>query len=200
MTGKRDWTPQELIAFEDDIVNIYNEGKIHAPVHLDGGCEVQLIEIFKQIKPDDWVFATHRSHLLALLHGIDPEWLKNEILAGHSIHVMNKEHHFLTSAIVAGCLPIALGVAMAIKMRHGYERVWCFVGDGAAETGLFQETTKYAARNGLSISFIVADNGLMTNTPTQFTWGIKNWKPSIIRFVFQRTRPHIGTGKFINFS
>ncbi len=200
MTGKRNWTPEELIAFEDDIKTIYNEGKITAPIHLSGGSEVQLIEIFTRISPHDWVFAGHRSHYLALLHGIDSDWLKNEILAGHSIHLENAEHHFVTSAIVGGCLPIAVGVAMGLKRANRSEHVWCFIGDMCAESGIFYECTKYSARNNLNIHFVVGDNGLSTNSPTQMTWGIGHRRPDIIRFVYLRTQPHIGTGTFINFS
>ena len=109
---------QELIGFEEEIKNIFLEGKIRGPVHLSRGNENPLIRIFQQIKKEDWVFSTHRSHYHALLKGIEPEWIRNEILAGRSICLNNKEFNFLTSAIVGGTLPIALGLAMAIKRKN----------------------------------------------------------------------------------
>ena len=108
---------EELIDFESWVVETFNAGKLRSPVHLSGGNEEPVIEVFKQIKSNDWVFSTYRSHYHALLHGIDKEWLKQWILDNKSIHVMNKEHKFWTSAIVGGCLPIALGVALGIKLR-----------------------------------------------------------------------------------
>ena len=51
-----------LIDFETEIKEIYEDGKITAPVHLSGGNEDQLIEIFKDVDKDDWVFSSWRNH------------------------------------------------------------------------------------------------------------------------------------------
>ena len=51
-----------LIDFETEIKEIYEDGKIIAPVHLSGGNEDQLIEIFKDVDKDDWVFSSWRNH------------------------------------------------------------------------------------------------------------------------------------------
>ena len=145
------------------------------------------------------VFSTHRSHYHALLHRISPDWLLNEILEGHSMHIFNSEHRFFTSAIVGGCLPIALGVAMAIKWKAEKRHVWVFVGDMAAETGAFHECTKYAARQTLPITFIIEDNGLSTNTPTQLVWGEGKDKPNIVRYSYERQFPHVGCEQWVTF-
>ena len=194
------YTPKDLIDFEEEVKKVYNEGKIKAPVHLSGGNEVQLIKIFKQITRYDWVFSCHRSHYHALLKGIPRDWLMNEILAGHSIHIENREHRFVTSAIVGGCLPIAVGVAMAMKMKHDTNRVWVFIGDMASHMGVFHECYEYSSRNYLPITFVVEDNQFSTNSPTEFTWGIDGRRSPIIRYVYARTMPHIGTGTWVPFS
>src|SRR3990167_1988105 len=111
-------TKEELIAFENWTVETFNNGLLKSPVHLSGGNEEQLIEIFKDIKPNDWVFTTYRSHYHALLKGVPEERLKNWILDNKSIHFMDSEYKVFSSAIVGGCLPIALGVAMAIKIEE----------------------------------------------------------------------------------
>lgn len=190
---------RELMQFEEEIRELFLQAKIRAPTHLSRGNEEPLIEVFKQIAKTDWLFSTHRSHYHALLHGIDKEWLRNEILAGRSIHINNKEHRFFTSAMVGGCLPIALGVAMAIKRQRGKRHVWVFVGDMAAESGVFHECTKYGARHNLPITFVVEDNGLSTNTPTQETWGRAKGEPHIIRYKYNRPWPHVNTGEWVIF-
>ena len=91
-----------LIKFEEEIADIFTAGKIRAPVHLSDGNEDVLIDIFKNIKSDDWVFSTHRSHYHALLHGIDPGWLREEIVRGNSISICNPKHSFYSSGIVGG--------------------------------------------------------------------------------------------------
>lgn len=180
---------KELINFEEEIKDLFLAARIRAPIHLGCGSEDQLIEIFKEVKPQDWVFSTHRNHYHALLKGIPKEWLKREIIAGRSMHINNREHRFFTSSIVAGCCPIALGVAQAIKHRSGVEGVWCFVGDMAAETGIFHECIKYAASHNLPIHFVVEDNGFSVDTPTRNVW----------RYSYDRVYPHQGVGKYVIF-
>ena len=60
---------QELINFETDIANMFNNAKIKAPIHLYYGNEEKLIKIFKKIKKKDWVFCSWRSHYQCLLKG-----------------------------------------------------------------------------------------------------------------------------------
>ena len=40
---------KDLINFEKKVQEVYEEGKITAPIHLSGNNEDQLIEIFKNI-------------------------------------------------------------------------------------------------------------------------------------------------------
>jgi len=214
-------TKEDLIAFEDEVAALFLDKKIRAAVHLSRGNEEPLLEIFKGVKPEDWVFSTHRSHYHALLKGISPEWLKQEILEGRSISIFNKEHHFFSSAIVGGCLPIALGVALAIKRKGESRHAWCFVGDMASHTGIFHECTKYAENFRLPITFVIEDNGLSVNTPTRETWGIneptspigevhtlKEWHHEVLDtwvmgkvlyYRYERGFPHSGTGQWIKF-
>ena len=118
---------QDLINFELEIKKIYEEGKIKAPIHLSGNNEKNLIKIFKNVAAEDWVFSTWRNHYHALLKGIPPEWLKKEILKGRSMGINNLKYKFYSSAIVGGILPIALGVAKALKLKKKNNKVWAFI-------------------------------------------------------------------------
>lgn len=192
-------TKEELIEFEKDIVSLYLDKKIMSPVHLSGGNEDALIRIFKDVNKGDWVFSNYRSHYHALLKGISKKLLKEEILKNRSININNKKHRFFSSAIVGGCLPIALGVGLALKLKKSANKVWVFVGDMAAQTGIFQECAKYAGRNSLPVTFIIEDNGLSVDTPTMKVWGRTELKPKIIRYKYKRVYPHHGCGVWINF-
>ena len=88
------WNKEELIHFEDDIISHWEKGEIKGPIHLSNGNEEQLIEVFKKISPTDWVFSTWRSHYHALLHGVKPRKLKEKILDGKSITIVDKESNF----------------------------------------------------------------------------------------------------------
>jgi pyruvate dehydrogenase E1 component alpha subunit len=195
------FTKEELIAFEKEIEKEWLDGNIHAPVHFSGGNEEPLIEIFKEIKKNDWVFSTHRSHYHALLKGVPRNFVKSEILDCRSIHLNNKEHKFFTSAIVGGIVPIALGTALAIKLKNSNEKVWCFIGDMAGEMGIFHEALKYACRNDLPIKFVIEDNGISVDTPTQKSWGECNidFNSKLIKYKYTRIYPHYGCGKWVIF-
>ena len=197
---EHNWNEEELIHFENKIVESWDAGKIRGPVHLSGGNEKPLIEIFKRISENDWVFSTWRSHYHALLKGVSPDWLEKEILEGRSITIVNKDEKFYSSAIVGGILPIAVGVAMSNKMKGIDETIWCFVGDMTFETGTFMENYKYAKNFDLPINFVVEDNGVSTNTPTINTWNKKTEIPNdVIWYEYEKQWPHYGTGKWVIF-
>lgn len=195
------WSKQDLIDFEDDIISHWENGEIRGPIHLSNGNEDQLIKVFQKIGIDDYVFSTWRSHYHALLHGVEPSVLKQKILDGKSITIVDKDSKFYSSAIVTGTLPIALGVAKSIKYNGGDEKVWVFLGDMAFESGIFYEVHKYARNYELPLYFVVEDNGVSTNTPTLDTWnGIQRDIPEdVIYYQYKSKYPHYGTGKWVVF-
>jgi pyruvate dehydrogenase E1 component alpha subunit len=195
-----DWTEEKLIRFEQSIVDIWEAGKIKGPVHLSNGNEASLIEIFKRIKETDWVFSTWRSHYHWVLKGLSADYATEIIKEGKSITMCEHEERFYASAIVGGTLPIALGVASAIKKDGGNEKVWVFVGDMSFESGIFYEVHKYARNFDLPLYFVVEDNGVSTYTPTDATWNIKREVPSdVIHYTYKSKYPHYGSGKWIAF-
>jgi len=195
------WSKQDLIDFEDDIISHWENGEIRGPIHLSNGNEDQLIKVFQKIGIDDYVFSTWRSHYHALLHGVEPSVLKQKILDGKSITIVDKDSKFYSSAIVTGTLPIALGVAKSIKYNGGDEKVWVFVGDMAFESGIFYEVHKYARNYDLPLYFVVEDNGVSTNTPTLDTWNGKQREipEDVIYYKYESKYPHYGTGKWVVF-
>ena len=195
-----DWTEEKLIRFEQSIVDIWEAGKIKGPVHLSNGNECSLIEIFKRIKETDWVFSTWRSHYHWVLKGLSADYATEIIKEGKSITMCEHEQRFYASAIVGGTLPIALGVASAIKKDGGDDKVWVFVGDMSFESGIFYEVHKYARNFDLPLYFVVEDNGVSTYTPTDATWNIKREVPSdVIHYTYKSKYPHYGSGKWIAF-
>jgi pyruvate dehydrogenase E1 component alpha subunit len=117
------WDKAGLIQFERKMADHWESGRVRGPIHLSGGNEDELIEIFKYIKKSDWVFSTWRSHYHALLKGVPSEWLEEEILAGRSITIINQEEKFYASAIVGAIIPIATGVALSNKRNNTDDKV-----------------------------------------------------------------------------
>ena len=193
--------PEKLREFELSIADLFNNKQIRAPIHLSGGNELQLIKIFEDFRHGDWVFSSWRNHLHALLAGIPPEEVKLQILAGRSMTVCSPKHRFFSSAIVAGCFPIALGVAWQIKKSGGKERVWIFSGDMTAQTGIAMECYNYAKEHELPLVFVVEDNGKSVCTPTKNVWPeYRGIKPDYYyQWDLSAHWPHSGAGRRIEF-
>lgn len=207
---KTTWDVASLKEFEANLVLLFKEGKINAPLHLSGGNEEQLLNLFNFIQPQDYVLSTHRAHYHYLLKGGDPQVLLDEILGlpsgmcggkGRSMHLYDKELRFYTSAIVAGVCPIAAGIALNIKKNKLNEHVWCFVGDGAEDQGGFTEAVRFGNSRDLPLTFIVEDNNKSIDTTKEQRW--HNYKPikgrNIIRYEYEREHQHCGIGVWVGF-
>tara|TARA_R110002126_G_scaffold158925_3_gene306182 strand:- start:16 stop:657 length:642 start_codon:yes stop_codon:yes gene_type:complete len=194
-------TKEDLINFELRVQEEYEKATIPGPVHMSKGNEEQLLEIFKYVHPEDWVFSSWRNHYHALLHGVPEEHLWNLICAGKSMSVFCASPRLYTSSIVGGVIPIALGAAQAQKIKGTGRKVWCFVGDMTAETGAFHEAYKYSRSHNLPLEFVIEDNNMSTNTPTDETWnGHKSQAPEdVFYYSYERVYPHHGTGQWILF-
>lgn len=195
---------EELISFEDEIRDLFNDGQIRSPVHLSSNNEDQLIEIFKNVKQIDWVFCSWRSHYQCLLKGVDREVLKQDIINGRSIALSYAEHKIYSSAIVTGIIPISVGVAIDIKRKGTDEHVWCFVGDMTSETGAFYENHKYAVNHDLPITFVIENNFKSVCTETLNVWNqkensYKGGTKKVLYYEYENKYPHAGAGKRIQF-
>lgn len=208
-------TPKELKDFEKEIEEIYEAGKIRAPVHLRNNNEADLCSIFKNhdVKKEDYLFSTWASHLHALLKGVPPEEVKQKILDGKSITLHFPEHNFFSSAIVAGICPIAVGAAWQLKQSGSDARVYCFIGDMSFLTGVASESIRYSMNHDLPITWVIEDNGKSVGTVTEETWGgstqewykifsnlsakCENFKITYYRY--NMSYPHSGTGTFVEF-
>lgn len=198
------FTKEQLIEFEEDIANEFNNGKIRAPIHLYYGNEDQMIDVFKNVKSNDWVFCTWRSHYQCLLKGVSPALIKQDIMEGKSITLCYESHRIYSSAIVTGNIPIATGVALDIKRKKLNDHVWCFLGDMTSETGTFFENWKYAVNYDLPITYIIEDNKKSVCTDTYKTWNTNQLyfateTRKIIYYQYETKYPHAGAGKRVQF-
>lgn len=197
------YTVQDLIDFEREVADLFSQRKIPHPVHLSGGNEAQLIEVFERhVGPDDWICCTWRSHLHCLLKGVPREKVLDSVVAGHSIAMCFPEHRVISSAIVGGMAPIAVGLAMGIKRRreNNRRRVVCFVGDMAWRSGVVREAVAYSRGWELPVTWIVEDNGVSTGTPTVKVWGVgEGHGVKYVPYLYSNKYPHCGIGRHVQF-
>ena len=196
---------EDLIKFEEEIAELFNGANISAPVHLYYGNEDQIIDVFKNVRPQDWVFCSWRSHYQCLLKGVPTEEIKNEILAGRSISLCFPDYQIYSSALVGGSLPVAVGTAIAIKRKDEDSKVYCFMGDMTSETGIAHECIKYSRNHQLPIHFIIEDNSKSVCTDTRETWNSNKLTyesvsdPMITYYRYESKYPHAGAGTRVQF-
>jgi hypothetical protein len=61
------------------------------------------------------------------------------------------------------------------------------------------ESHTYAGKNALPVRFVIEDNGLSCNSPTEETWGRRTCWPAVKRYEYTRQHPHVGIDKWVQF-
>ena len=194
-------TVESLKQFEEEIIELYLDCQLPFLFHLSGGNEKELIEIFKNIKPGDYVLTNHRGHYHALLHGMTPDTVKDRILNGRSMFLYDREKNLFCTAIIGGSPAIAAGIAWDLKNKGSDNKVWCFVGDGTEDTGHFFEAVRYVEGFDLPCTFVIEDNNRSVETPKEERWGTAtdpDWPASVLKYKYEITFPHARIPAFID--
>jgi len=154
--------------FEEKCAELYSAGKIRGFLHLYIGEEAVAVGAMRALQPDDAVVATYREHGHALARGISMDRIMAEMYGkqegcsrgrGGSMHVFDAHTRLYGgNAIVGGGLPIAVGLALADKLRHRPHVTACFFGDGAVAEGEFHESLNLAALWTLPVVFLCENN------------------------------------------
>jgi len=154
--------------FEEKCAELYSAGKIRGFLHLSIGQEAVAVGVMSALEPQDAVVATYREHGHALARGIPADALLAEMYGklegccrgrGGSMHVFDVSRRFYGgNAIVAGGLPIAVGLALADKLQGRSRVSACFFGEGAVAEGVFHESLNLAALWRLPVLFCCENN------------------------------------------
>ena len=154
--------------FETRVQWLFSMGLVHGTTHLGIGEEATAVGSILALKPQDYVFGTHRGHSQAIAKGIDIDHMMAEILAketgvckgkGGSMHIMAMDLGILgANGIVGGGIPMATGAGYSSKYRGTDQVTLCFFGDGAANEGTFHESINMAAAWDLPVVYVIENN------------------------------------------
>ena len=160
---------------EEKIADRYHEDEMKTPIHLVIGQEATSVGVCAALRKSDQVFGTHRSHGNYLAKNGDLKAMLAEMYCritgcvgsrGGSMHLVDKDVGMMgTSAIVAGCIPIATGMALASKMKKIDQVTVGFFGDAATEEGATWEGINFAALKKLPIVYVCENNFFSVFTP-----------------------------------
>ena len=162
-------------AFEEKAEELYTLGKIHGTMHLAIGMEASAVGSVFSLRPDDLILSTHRGHGHCIAKGANLKLMMAEFMGkesgychgrGGSMHIADvKGGNLGANGVVAGGIPIAVGVGLGLKKEKKDRVVMCFFGDGAANEGAFHEALNMAAIYRLPVVFVCENNQYAMSLP-----------------------------------
>ena len=165
--------------FEEKSAELYTAEKIRGFLHLYIGEEAVAVGVMGALTADDAVVATYREHGQALARGMNAGAIMAEMYGkvegccrgrGGSMHLFDADLRFYGgNAIVAGGLPLAVGLALADRMQARAGVTACFFGDGAVAEGDFHEALNLAALWQLPVLFVCENNLYAMGTALRYT-------------------------------
>ncbi len=170
--------------FEERAGEMYQVGEIGGFCHLYIGQEAVAVGALTPLRRDDYVITAYRDHVHGLVRGMDPGAIMAELFGridgsskgkGGSMHLFDASVNFMGGhAIVGGHLPVAVGIAYAIRYRDTDQVCVCFLGDSVANIGAFNEALNMAALFQLPIVFIIENNQYGMGTAVHRAAAIEN--------------------------
>lgn len=160
---------------EEAIAERYGEWKMRCPTHLCIGQEAVAVGICAVLRQDDMAVSGHRAHGHYLAKGGDLNRMLAEIYGkrtgccagkGGSMHLIDTAVGFMGStAIVAGTVPVGVGLGLSIQLNRTDQVSVVFLGDGAVEEGVFYESVNFAAVRKLPVLFVCENNFYSVYSP-----------------------------------
>ncbi|HTO26580.1 MAG TPA: thiamine pyrophosphate-dependent dehydrogenase E1 component subunit alpha [Gaiellaceae bacterium] len=168
-------TMWRIRVFEERVGQLTRANEVHGLVHLSSGSEGVAAGVCGQLRADDVVYSNHRAHGHAIAKGAPLGAVMAELMGrvdglchglGGSMHLVDVEHGFLgATGVVGGNVPLALGSALAARLRGSDAVAVVFFGDGAVQGGIFVESVNLATLWGLPVVLVCENNGFAEFTP-----------------------------------
>jgi pyruvate dehydrogenase E1 component alpha subunit len=154
--------------FEEKAEELYIRGQVHGTMHLSIGMEASPVGSVAALRDDDLIIHHHRGHGHTIAKGADITLMMAEFLGrepglcrgrGGSMHIADIPGGNLgATGVVASGIPTAVGIALALQMRHSDQVLLSFFGDGATNLGEFHESLNLASVWQLPVVFICDNN------------------------------------------
>ena len=162
------FSAKRIRLIEEFLASHYSENHMRCPMHFSIGQELAGAAVGLLCSKSDRVVSTHRSHAHFLGKGGCLSSMIAEFMGkdrgcsggrGGSMHLIDKEVGFEAStAIVGNSIPVAVGLAAALKRNDENKICVAFVGDATFETGVLFESLNISATWDLPILFVCENN------------------------------------------
>lgn len=178
----------QIRRFEEQCNRMYRSGKAGGYLHVYIGMEATAVGWMEAIRKGyDYIITAYRDHAFPLLLGTDPVATMAEIIGrrgglshgkGGSMHLYDIQRGFFGGwGIVGGHTALGAGLAFGAKYRNEDRVTLCFLGDGAANAGVFFETLNMAGLWDLPVIFIIENNEFAMGTRIEYhAADVELWK------------------------
>ncbi len=160
--------------FEESLDPLVLSGSIPAGVHLASGQEAVAVGAMRALRSNDVIASPHRPHHHAIAKGMPPRIVMAELWGratgcaggrGGTMHLGDFTiGYFGSNGIVGASLGIAMGAALAARLRHLDQVCVGFFGDGGANTGRTWEFMNFAAVQRLPLIAFCENNQYAVET------------------------------------
>jgi pyruvate dehydrogenase E1 component alpha subunit len=161
--------------FEEEANRQTNLGNIVGTLHMYCGEEAVAVGVCANLRDDDYVLGTHRSHGHCIAKGAQSDKMMAELFGkatgtcrgkGGSMHVADFKLNMLgANGIVGAGIGPTTGTALASKIRGTDQVSVCFFGDGAAARGTFHEAIAMGSLWQLPVVYVCENNGYQQWVP-----------------------------------
>jgi pyruvate dehydrogenase E1 component alpha subunit len=144
-----------------------------ADLHFNRGQEAIAVGVCAALEPQDLIVCHHRTIAHHLARGGDMKRLVAELLGkvtgvngGRAGEMHLSDHnigHMFSWQLVGTCIPVAAGLAYALRKRRTDAIVAVFFGDAATANGQFHEGVNIAAVHELPLLLVCENNGRAGN-------------------------------------
>jgi acetoin:2,6-dichlorophenolindophenol oxidoreductase subunit alpha len=189
-------TMWRIRCFEERVAQLKRTLQVHGLIHLSIGGEGVAAAVCGQLRDDDGVYSGHRAHGHAIAKGAPLDGLMAELMGrsgglcrglGGSMHLVDVQHGLLgATGVVGGNIPMALGNALAARVRESDQVTVVFFGDGAVQAGHFSESVNLAALWELPVIFVCENNGFAEFTPRSAHTSVERVSDLVAPYGFDR--------------
>lgn len=155
-------------SFENKLSQMFKKGAFYGTTHLNIGQEASHVGLIAGLDDKDWIVPTHRCHGFNIARGTKPEKMFAEMFGsrygvcrglGGSMHMTEiATCNAGSSAIVGSGVPIATGLAFALKRKGRGNIAVAIFGDGATSRGSVHEAMNMASVWNIPVLFYLENN------------------------------------------
>lgn len=170
--------------FEERVNEMFMKGLIHGTTHLAVGQEATAAGAINALEPDDLMMSSHRGHAHCIAKGADLRRMMCELLGkrdgfckgvGGSMHIVDiSVGNYGANGVIGPGIPMATGVALAIRKDGNGKVILNYFGDGTSNSGLFHESLNMAALWKLPIIYLCENNLYGMSTPVEKSVSVAN--------------------------